>query len=156
MHKSLALAAAVVGFLALSGINGCGSNPVNPGPNPACASAANALGSVNQGLGIATTAWSIGKAFISNGTIVLAITTALDSAQSFISTAQGHIAAGDCDIKSYIDSAAQAIETALADIAAGRASAHPSLAASPESDPLSMMLQAGHDKAEEAKKAITP
>lgn len=136
-----------------AGASSCGTPP-NPGPNPACASAATAIGSGQQALGIAETAWSIGQVFITNATIKLAITTALDSATVGLAKAQDGILAGNCDVQSYVTAAAEAIKTALADIAAGRTAAPGSSAPAPGPDMLGAMIAAGNDKANQAEAGV--
>lgn len=137
----------------VTGLAACNST-VNPGPNPACASAANAIGTANQGLGIAQTAWSIGAVFVTNPTVRLAITTALDSAASGLAKAQTSILAGNCDVSSYVTAAAAAIQTALKDIADARTHAPASLAPSTGPDALGALIAAGDAKAEQAKAAV--
>lgn len=149
MRKSMILVAAMAGMVSLTAAS-CGPAP-DPGPNPACAPAANALASASQALGLAKGAFAVARVFITNPTVLLAITTALDSASAGIAKAQASIGVGKCDIASYIDAAVEAIKVALAKIAENR----PAMALQPGAgpDPLSTMLNDSGSLADQAKAA---
>lgn len=153
MRKHFGIFAALAIVWLTMGAAACGPT-VNPGPNPACASAATAIGTANQGLGIAQTAWSIGAVFVTNPTVRLAITAALDGASSSLAQAQTSILAGNCDVSSYVNAAAKGIQAALKDIADARSHAPTALAQNAGPDALGVLIGAGNDKAEAAKAAV--